>query len=97
MIDIFLRFARRLELSLRYAQGMVAALNHVQKVWRFHVGPNALQQIQRTQRVARALHKEDGRGQRTQNFVAKFCAITQGAKRISKTNQAVDFFRPARM
>ena len=32
LIEIFLRFARRLELSLRHTQGMVAALNHVQKV-----------------------------------------------------------------
>ena len=71
---------------------MIAALDDVQKVWRFHLGSNALQQIQRTQRVARALHKEDGRSQRAQNFVAKFCAIAHGAKRIAKTNQAVDFF-----
>jgi hypothetical protein len=30
LIDIFLRFARRLELPFRHAQGMIAAFDHVQ-------------------------------------------------------------------
>jgi hypothetical protein len=71
---------------------MVAAFDQVQKVRRFHFGSDALQQIQRTQRIARALNKQDRRSQRTQNFVAKFCAIAHGAKRISEANQAVHFF-----
>ena len=48
LIHIFLRFTRRLELAFRDAQGMVAAFNHVQKIWRFHLGSDPLQQIQRT-------------------------------------------------
>ena len=47
MIDIWLRFARRLELTLRHTQGMVAAFDHMQAVWRFNLASNALQQIQR--------------------------------------------------
>src|SRR4029077_12016293 len=91
LVDLVLRFANCLELALRHAQGMVAAFDHMQAVWRFHLASNALQQIQRTQRVACALHKQDRRSQRAQNFVANFCAITHGAKRIAKTDQAVDF------
>ena len=41
-INLFLRFARRLELPFRHAQGMIAALDNVQKVWRFHLGSDAL-------------------------------------------------------
>ena len=48
LIHIFLRFTRRLELALRYAQRMIATLDHVQKVWCFHLGSDALQEIQRT-------------------------------------------------
>ena len=51
-----------------------------------------IQKIQRTQRVTRALHKQDGCSQSAQNFVAEFCAIAHGAQRISKANQAVHFF-----
>jgi hypothetical protein len=48
LVDVFLRFANCLELALRYAQGMIGVLGHVQKVWRFHFGSDTLQQIQRT-------------------------------------------------
>src|SRR4051794_38514750 len=64
LIHVFLLFARRLELVLRHPQGMIAAVNDMQKVWHFHLASNALQQIQRTQRVACPLHKQDGRSQR---------------------------------
>ena len=92
VIDIFLCFACSLKLAFRQVQGMIATVDHVQEIPRFHFGSHPLQQIQRTKRVARALHKEDGRSQRAQNFVPNFCAITHGAKRIAKTNQDVDFF-----
>src|SRR5258707_7807987 len=88
----FLRFACCLELALRHAQGMVATLDDVPEIPRFHLGSHPLQKIQRTQRVARSLHKQDRRSQRAQNFVANFCAIAHGAERIAKTNQAFEFF-----
>ena len=71
---------------------MIAALNDAQKVWRFHLCSHTLQQIERSQRVACTLHKENRRSQRAQNFVAKFCAIAHGTKRIAKANKAVDLF-----
>src|SRR5438046_2356706 len=71
---------------------MVAAFNDMQKVWRFHFGSNPLQKIQRTKRIAGALHKENGRGQGTQDFIAEFCAIARRAERVSKTNEPVHFF-----
>src|SRR5882724_11574701 len=60
-IDVFLSSTRHLELALRYAQGMIATFDHVQDVWRLHLGSNALQKIQRTERVTRALDKQDRR------------------------------------
>ena len=42
LIHIVLRFARCVELAFRHAQGMVAAFDHTQKIWRFHLGPDAL-------------------------------------------------------
>ena len=89
---MFLRLPRCLELALRHAQGMIATFDNAQKVWGFHLDSNLFQEIQRTQRVARALHKQDGRSQSTQNLVAKFCPIAHGAKRITKANQAIHFF-----
>jgi len=91
VIDMFLRLTRCLELALRHAQGMIAAFDNAQKVWGFHLGSNLLKEIQRTQRVARALHKQDGRSKRAQNLVSKFCPITHGAKWITKANQAIYF------
>jgi hypothetical protein len=41
-VDLFLRFANCLELALRYAQGMIAALDDVQKIPRFHFGSHPL-------------------------------------------------------
>ena len=43
LIDVFLRFTRCLELAFRHAQRMIAAVDYVQEVWRFHVGSDALQ------------------------------------------------------
>ena len=71
---------------------MVAAFHDMQKVWRFHFGSNPLQKIQRTQRIAGALHKENGRGQGAQDFIAEFCAVAHRAERVSKTNESVHFF-----
>src|SRR5437899_12752566 len=71
---------------------MVAAFNDIQKVWRLHVCAYALEEIQRAKRIARALHKQDWRGQSAQHFIAQFCSVAHRAKRISKTNQPVHFF-----
>jgi hypothetical protein len=92
MIHIFLPFGRRAELTLRNTQGMIATLDGMQKISGFHLRSDAPQKIQRTQRVTRALHKQDGRSQRAQNLIAEFCAIAHGAERISKANQAVHIF-----
>ena len=62
-INVFLRFTRRLELAFRHTQRMIATLDHVQKVWRFHLGSDVLEKIRRTERIARALHKQDRRSQ----------------------------------
>jgi hypothetical protein len=43
VIHIFLRFTGCLELPFRHAQGMIAAFDHVQGIWRFHLGSDALQ------------------------------------------------------
>src|SRR6266513_3820232 len=71
---------------------MVAAFNDMQKVWRFHFDSNPLQKIQRTKRIAGALHKENGRGQSAQDFIAEFCAVAHRAERVSKTDESVHFF-----
>jgi len=71
---------------------MVAAFNDMQKVWRLHVCAYTLEEIQRAKRIARALHKQDRRGQSAQNFIAEFCSIAHRAKRIPKTNESVHFF-----
>ena len=71
---------------------MVAAFNDMQKVWRLHVCAYALEEIQRAKRIARALHKQDRRGQSAQHFIAEFCSIAHRAKRIPKTNEPVHFF-----
>src|SRR5437773_11831639 len=70
---------------------MVAAFHDMQKVWRFHFGSNTLQKIQRIQRIAGALHKENGRGLGAQDFIAEFCAVAHRAERVSKTNVSVEF------
>ena len=74
VIVIFLRFARSVKLALWHAQGMIAAFDHVQSVRCFHLSPDAFQKVQRTQRVTRALHKQNGCSQSAQNFVTKSCA-----------------------
>jgi len=41
-VDLFLRFANCLELTLRYAQRMIATLHDVQEIPRFHFGSHPL-------------------------------------------------------
>ena len=65
---------------------MVAAFNDMQKIWRFHLGSNALQKIQWTERVARALNKKNGRVECAQNLVAKFCPVAHRTQRVPETN-----------
>ena len=71
---------------------MIAAFNDVQKVRCLHFYAHLLQEIQRTKRVARALHKQDRRIESAQHFIAQFCSIAHRAKRIPKTNESVHFF-----
>jgi hypothetical protein len=60
-IDLLLRFTRSLELALSDDQGMIAALDEMQRVRHFHRGAHLLEQVERTERVARSLHKENRR------------------------------------
>src|SRR6266566_2045272 len=71
---------------------MVATFDHVEKVRDLHFGANALQKIQGTKRIERALHKEDRCRQGAQDFIAKFCPIAHRAERVSETNKTVHFF-----
>lgn len=68
---------------------MIAAFDDMEKRRRFHFRPDALQEIQGTKRIARALHKEDWRLQGSQNFVPQLRLISSAAKRVSKTNDTV--------
>src|SRR6266566_745091 len=71
---------------------MVPAFDDVQKVLCLHFCAHLLKEIQGTKRIARALHKQDWRIERSQNFVPEFCAIAHRAKRIPETNKRVHFF-----
>jgi hypothetical protein len=71
---------------------MVPAFDDVQKVRCLHFCAHLLKEIQGTKRIARALHKQDWRIQRSQNFVPEFFPIAHRAKRISETNKRVHFF-----
>jgi hypothetical protein len=91
-IDLFLRFARGCEMSLRNEQGMIAAFHELEKCWRPHFRTDALQKIQRTKCIASALDEKDWRLQGSQNFVAQSRLITPAAKRVSKTNDSLHLF-----
>src|SRR6266849_5327248 len=68
---------------------MISAFNDMKKVRRFHFRAHIFEKIERTKWITRSLHKEDRRSQSAQNFIAKFCAITGGAKRIAETNDCI--------
>lgn len=63
LVHTFLRFTRRLKLSLWHPQRMVAGFDNVQKIRRFHLRSDTLQEIEGAQHVARALHEQNGRPQ----------------------------------
>ena len=92
LIDIVLRFPCGLKLALGDAQGMVAAFNDMQKVRCFHFAANALQKIQWTKGIARALYKQDRCGQGAQDFIANFCPIAHRAERVPETNKTIHSF-----
>src|SRR4029077_15049704 len=71
---------------------MVPAFDDVQKVGYLHFCSHLLKEIQGTKQIARALHKQDWRIRRSQNFVPEFCPIAHRAKRISETNMRAHFF-----
>src|SRR6266404_2269248 len=71
---------------------MVSTFHDMEKVRRFHFRAHIFEKIERTERITRSLHKEDGRLQSAQNFIAKFCPVAHGAERIAKTNDRIHLF-----
>src|SRR5881296_232064 len=68
LINFFLSFARRFQLSSSDQQRVVPAFNDVHTVCRFHLCSYAFQQMQRTERIACALYEEDRRGKRQKHL-----------------------------
>jgi len=71
---------------------MVAAFNEVKKVGRCHFLPDVLEQIERTERIARSLDEQDWRPQIAQNFVPQPFRVAGAAERITEANQTRDRF-----
>ena len=57
LIDLLLRLASISKLPFGHEQGMIAAFDDVKKIRRFHFAPNAFEQIERTEWIARSLHE----------------------------------------
>src|SRR2546423_3098345 len=90
LIDIFLGFIA--EIFLAHHERMIAAFDEVEKIRRHYLRSNALEQIERTKRVARPLNKQDRSAQVSQNLIAQLRSIAHRTKRIAQTNQAGDIF-----
>ena len=60
MINCVLGFSAVLELAFRDEQGMIAAFDNVQFVGGGDFWADGRKQVQRTERIASALHKENG-------------------------------------
>src|SRR4051794_13168085 len=86
-VDLFLQF-----LFLQNVQRVIATLDYEQLVRRSHLASHLLEQIERTQGVARALHKEDRCRDLAQDFVAQLCRIAAAAKRVPQTDERVHIF-----
>lgn len=74
-INSVLRELASLEHGLRELEGMIRALDHIKLVGYAHARADLCQAVERTKRIARALHKQDGCAQRDQDFVAKRAAL----------------------
>jgi hypothetical protein len=91
-IDLFLSLAGISKLSFGHEQRMIAALDDVKKIWRFHFAPNVLEQVERAERISSALHEQDRRSQIAQDFVPQAFWISGAAKRIPEANKTRDRF-----
>jgi hypothetical protein len=87
LINLLLRLGNPSKLTLRHEQRMVAAFDAVKKVGCFHLAPDAFEQIQGAERIARSLHEQDWRPQIAQNFIAQPFRIARAAERIAEANQ----------
>jgi hypothetical protein len=92
LINLLLRLASPSKLTLRHQQRMVAGFDDVEKVRRFHLAPDAFEEIERTEWVARSLREQDRRPQLAQQFVAKLPRIARATEWIAKANQTRDRF-----
>ena len=71
---------------------MISAFNDVEEGWSLHLKSDALEKIQRTERITRPLHEKNRRCKLQQNFVAQLSRIAATAKRIAETNQTIHPF-----
>src|SRR4051812_6366367 len=71
---------------------MISSFDDMENAWNLHFGADAFQQIQRTERIAGALHKQNRSLQGAEDFIAEFCSITTAAEWISQTNDRANFF-----
>ena len=92
-----LRFAAGLELGLGNEERMISPLDDVQFVHCSHLASDIFKQLERTERIASALHKEDLRPQRQKNFVAQLRAVTGAAERIAEAYDRRDFLFESKM
>ena len=69
---------------------MVSTFDNVELVFCFHFPANAFQQIQRTEPVARSLHKQDWSGHSTEHLSPELRRISTAAKRITKADDRSD-------
>jgi hypothetical protein len=90
-IDLLLRPAGGFELRPGHCKRMISSLDDVQFVHGLHLPTDIFEQVEGTERVARALHKEDWRPQLEKHLVAKLCRITCAAKRIAEAYDCRDF------
>ena len=97
LIDVILRFAIGLELGLGDEERMISSLDDVQLVYGSHLVSNIFEQVERTERIASALHKEDRRPQRQKNFVAQLRAVTGATERIAEAYNRRDFLFESKM
>jgi hypothetical protein len=89
---LFLRFTGVFQLRLCDLEGMVAGVNDVKKVGRFHFLPDVLEQIEWAERIARSLHEQDWRPEIAQHFIPQPLWIAGATKRIPEANQTGDRF-----
>jgi hypothetical protein len=97
LIDIVLHFAAGLELGLGDEERMISSLDDVQLVHGSHLVSDIFEQVERAERIASALHKEDRCPQRQKHFVAQLRAVTGAAERIAEAHNRRDFLFESKM